>query len=126
VLNQRERAQLTPQKATDGADVFSEPPQHLQISGLILGVFEFRRRAFGIAVSECDAAIVGHARGYPTVAVAVLQPVLVQQLAKGGIGGTRDEKWVPGRKRIMKVPGQRSLLGSDEPADLGVSLEKHH
>jgi hypothetical protein len=126
VSNQRERAQLTPQQASNGVDVFSEPLQHLRISALILGVLEFRRRAFGIAVSECDAAIVGHARGYPTVAVPVLQPVLVQQLAKGGIGRTRDKKWVPGRKRIMKIPGQRSLLGSNEPADLGVSFDKHH
>src|SRR5262249_16530674 len=66
------------------------------------------------------------AGGAPPAGVPVLQPVPVQQVAEGRVGGARDEQRVPGGKRVVEVAGQRPLLGGDEPADLGVALQEDH
>ncbi len=56
---------------------------------------ELRRRAFGVPVGERGAPIVGRTGGDPAVSVPILEPVPVQQLAEGGVGGARDEQRVP-------------------------------
>jgi hypothetical protein len=85
---QREGAQFAAHQAADRRRVLAQPLQHGEIAGTILGMGELRRRAFGIAVSQSSAAVVGHAGGDPAVGVPVLEPVPVQQLTKARVGRT--------------------------------------
>jgi hypothetical protein len=89
-----------------------------------LGVGELRSSALGVPVSERDAAVVRDAGGQPAVGVPVLEPVPVQQLAERGIGGARDEQWVPGGERVVEVARERPLLSGDKPANLRVALKE--
>jgi hypothetical protein len=100
--------------------------QHGEIGGPVLGVGELRRCALGVPVGERGAAVVVHAGSDPAVGVPVLEPVPVQRLAEGGVGGARDEQRVPGGERVVEVARERALLGGDEAADLGVALKEDH
>src|SRR5579863_10175464 len=83
-------------------------------------------RPFWIAMNEGGAAVIGHTRSNPVVSVPVLKPVPVQHLAERGIGRAGDKQRMPGRKRVVQVPWQGTLLGGNESAKLGVTLDQDH
>ena len=87
---------------------------------------KLRHRPFRVAVSECDASVIGHTGRQPVVSVPILKPVAVQHFAKRGVGRAGDKQRMPGGKRVVQVAWQSALLSGNEPANLGVTLDEDH